>query len=85
MVPWSVADILYPLRIWFCLCCSSVRAEASIENKELVASLKKEYESMQFGDIKGEDLSKINADLDLSVSNNAHKHDCIATSRHPHS
>ena len=42
--------------------------EATIENKALVASLRKEYESMQFGEIQGEDLTKINADLDFAIT-----------------
>lgn len=41
--------------------------EESIDNKSLVASLRQEYESMKFDAVKGEDLTKINADLDFSL------------------
>lgn len=41
--------------------------EANISNKALLQSLRKEYESAKFDDVKGEDLSKINADLDFAI------------------
>jgi len=41
--------------------------EENITDKALVASLKKEYESLTFEAAKGEDLSKINADLDFAI------------------
>lgn len=47
------------------LCC--VRPEEHITDKALVASLRKEYESLKFEAGKGEDLTKINADLDFAI------------------
>ncbi len=41
--------------------------ESNIGNKALVQSLRKEYEAAKFEEVKGEDLSKINADLDFAI------------------
>lgn len=41
--------------------------EKGITNKALFQQIKKEYETLQYPDIKGEDLTKINADLDFAI------------------
>lgn len=41
--------------------------EKSIENKALVAQMKKEYENLKFAAPEGEDLTKINADIDFAI------------------
>jgi len=41
--------------------------EAHIGNKAALAAMRKEYESLKFDEIKGEDLTKINADLDVAI------------------
>jgi hypothetical protein len=41
--------------------------EKGISNKQLFAQIKKEYEDMKFPEVKGEDLTKINGDLDFAI------------------
>jgi hypothetical protein len=41
--------------------------ERGITNKALFQQIKREYETMTFPEIKGEDLTKINADLDFAI------------------
>lgn len=41
--------------------------EKSITNKAVFNQIKAEYENIVYPEIKGEDLTKINADLDFSV------------------
>jgi hypothetical protein len=50
-----------------CVSCDAC-SEENIDNKAVVESLRKEYESMKFEDAKGEDLTKVNADLDVAIA-----------------
>lgn len=42
--------------------------EKGINNKALFQAIKKEYETMVYPDVKGEDLTKINADIDSAIA-----------------